>query len=268
MTFVVNVIFGVPITDFNSHIATAIIISFFVLVASYTLEQYVRQVEHRTVELDSQQRELEVYTQLMRHDLRNDLQALLGSIELAELFVDLSTERAKENLTQSLSLGNRMVQLLHVLSLPLVQPRADLVEHIREIAHEAQYIHPNLNIEVFSESEVRKTTFTASRLLPMVWQNIFRNAALHAGEEPNVRVDVSIEDNDFVISISDDGPGIPEDRREYLFKRGSGSESDGSGFGLYLSKLVLESHGGTIELVDHPNQTGTEFIIRIPISSS
>jgi signal transduction histidine kinase len=268
MTFIVNVIFGIPIADFDRHIGTAIIVTFFILVASYTLEQYVGQVEHRTVELDGQQRELEVYTQLMRHDLRNDLQALLGSIELAEMFVDLSTERAKENLIQSLSLGNRMVQLLHVLSLPLVQPRTDLVEHIKEVAHEAQYIHPHLEIEVHSESGVRNTKFTASRLLPMVWQNIFRNAALHAGAEPRVRVDVSLEDSDFVISISDDGPGIPEDRREYLFKRGSGSESDERGFGLYLSKLVLESHGGTIELVDDSDHSGTKFIIRIPTSSS
>ena len=268
MTFVVNVIFGIPIADFDSHIGTAIIVTFFILVASYTLEQYVGEVEQRTVELDRHQRELEVYTQLMRHDLRNDLQALLGSIELAEMFVDLSKERAKENLIQSLSLGNRMVQLLHVLSLPLVQPGTDLVEHIKEVAHEAQYIHSNLEIEVHSEREVRKTRFTASRLLPMVWQNIFRNAALHAGAEPRVRVDVSLEESEFVISISDDGPGIPEDRREYLFKRGSGSESDQRGFGLYLSKLVLESHGGTIELVDDSAQSGTKFIIRIPTSSS
>lgn len=267
MTFIVNVIFGIPIADFDSHIGTAIVVTFFILIASYTLERYVSQVEQRTVELDRQQRELEVYTQLVRHDLRNDLQALLGSIELAELFVDVSTEKAKENLDQSLSLGDRMVQLLHVFSLPLEQPETNLVKHIEEVAHEAQQTHPDLKIEIFSEKEVRKTTFTASRLLPMVWQNIFRNAALYAGSEPTVRVDISLEESDFVISISDDGPGIPEDRREYLFKRGSGSKSGERGLGLYLSKLVLESHGGSIELVDNQDSGGTRFIIRIPRSS-
>jgi len=267
MAFIVTVVFGIPLEEIDSHIGTAIVVTFFALVASYTLERYVGQVDQRTKDMDRQQRELEVYTQLMRHDLRNDLQALLGSIELAEMFVDLNTERAKENLTQSLSLGNRMVHLLHVFSLPLILPGTDLVEHIKEVAHEARYAHPDLKIEIFSESEVSRTKFTASRLLPMVWQNIFRNAAQYAGDSPTVRVDVALEENDFVITISDDGPGIPEDKRQNLFKRGSKSESEESGLGLYLSKLVLESHGGTIELVDVPGQTGTKFIIRIPALS-
>ena len=268
MTFIVTAVFGIPFEEIDNQIGTVIIVTFFILVASYTLERYVGQVEQRTKDMDRQQRELEVYTQLMRHDLRNDLQALLGSIELAEMFMDLNTERAKENLTQSLSLGNRMVHLLHVFSLPLVLPRTDLVEHIKEVAHEAQYTHPDLKIEIFSESEVSRTTFTTSRLLPMVWQNIFRNAAQYAGDSPTVRVDIALDENDFVITISDNGPGIPENKKESLFKRGTRSESEESGLGLYLSKLVLESHGGTIELVDNPDQAGTEFIIRIPSSSS
>ena len=267
MAFIVTVVFGIPLEEIDSHIGTAIVVTFFALVASFTLERYVGQVDQRTKDMDRQQRELEVYTQLMRHDLRNDLQALLGSIELAEMFVDLNTERAKENLAQSLSLGNRMVHLLHVFSLPLILPGTDLVEHIKEVAHEARYTHPDLKIDIFSESEVSRTKFTASRLLPMVWQNIFRNAAQYAGGSPTVRVNVALNENDFVITISDDGPGIPEDKRQNLFKRGSKSESEESGLGLYLSKLVLESHGGTIELVDVPGQTGTKFIIRIPALS-
>jgi len=101
----------------------------------------------------------------------------------------------------------------------------------------------------------------------MVWQNIFRNAAQYAGIDPVVKVAISLEYDEFVITISDNGPGIPESKREFLFRRGSGSESQGSGLGLYLSKLVLESHGGSIELVDDEDSSGTKFIIRIPTSS-
>lgn len=268
MTFILNVIFGIPIEDFDSHIGTAVVVTFFVLVASYTLEQNVKQVEQRTNEITRKQRELEVYTQLLRHDLRNDLQAILGLIELAELFVDVSTEKVKENLSQSMSLGSRMVQLLHVFSMPLEQPETNLVKHIEEAAQESQKTHGDLKITISSEDEVSKTKFTASRLLPMVWHNIFRNAAQYAGFEARVQVDISLEEGMFVINISDDGPGIPEDKRKYLFRRGSGSESEESGLGLYLCKIVLESHGGSIELVDNPEQDGTRYRIRIPTSSS
>ncbi|MFW9817733.1 MAG: sensor histidine kinase [Candidatus Thorarchaeota archaeon] len=266
MTFIIAVIFGIPITDFDDQIGTASVVTFFVLVAAYILEQYVAQLEQRTGELIRNQWELEVYTQLLRHDLRNDLQAVLGSIELAKLFADLDSEKVKENLTQSMSLGSRMVQLLHVFSMPLEQPRTDLVAHIEEAAKESQETHRDLKIEISSDNEVKKTSFSASRLLPMVWQNIFRNAAQYAGLEPTVYVDVSLRDDTFIITISDDGPGIPEEKREFLFRRGSEAGSEESGLGLYLCKIVLESHGGSIELVDDNELGGTKFIIRMPTS--
>jgi signal transduction histidine kinase len=266
MTFIVNVVFGYPIEEFDSHIGTAIIVTFFLLVASYILDQYVSQVEQRTSDLTKQQWELEVYTQLLRHDLRNDLQAILGLIELAELFEDVDSEKAKENLAQSLNLGNRMAQLLHVFSMPLEQPGTNLVKNIEEVAQEAQESYRDMKIEISSDNAVHKTTFTASRLLPMVWQNIFRNAAQYAGIDPTVYVNVALENDEFVVSISDDGPGIPEDKREFLFRRGSGSESDESGQGLYLSKIVIETHGGSIELVDDEAR-GTLFLIKIPVSN-
>jgi signal transduction histidine kinase len=268
MTFIVNVIFGIPIADFDDQIGTASIVTFFVLVAAFILEQYVSQLEDRTGDLTRQRWELEVYTQLLRHDLRNDLQAVLGLIELAHLFADLDPEKVKESLSQSMSLGGRMVQLLHVFSMPLEQPETDLVKHIEEAAIEAQETHKDMMIEINSESQVSKTKFSASRLLPMVWQNIFRNAAQYAGLEPTVHVDISLVDNVFIISFSDDGPGIPEDKREYLFRRGSVTGSEESGLGLYLSKIVIESHGGTIESVDDDDLGGTKFIISLPTSSS
>jgi len=264
MTFIVTVIYGIPITDFDDHIGTASVVTFFVLVASYILEQYVSQLEERTGDLTRKQWELEVYTQLLRHDLRNDLQAVLGLIELAELFTELDTEKVRENLKQSLNLGSRMVQLLHVFSMPLEQPETDLMKHIREAAEESQKTHKDLKIEITCDKGVTKTTFTASRLLPMVWQNIFRNAAQYAGLEPTVNVEISLEKDVFVVSISDDGPGIPEEKREYLFRRGSEADSEEHGLGLYLSKIVLESHGGSIELIDDNELGGTKFLIKIP----
>jgi len=266
MTFILTALFHTPIAAFDSHIGTAIVVTFFVLVASYTLEQYVQQVDQRTSELYRKQSELEVYTQLLRHDLRNDLQALLSSIELANLFLDVDTEKTKENLAQSISLSDRMIQLLHVFSMAPDQPGTDLVKHVENAALESQKAHRNLKIEISSSSEASKTEFTASRLLPMVWQNIFRNAAQYAGEKPIVKVDISLEEDEFVIAISDNGPGIPEDKREFLFRRGSKYDSKEKGMGLYLCRFVLEVHRGSIQL-DDQYLGGTRYLIRIPAST-
>jgi signal transduction histidine kinase len=267
LTFIVTAVLGIPFSEVDSQIGTAIVVTFFVLVASYTLEQNIKQVDQRTADISRRQRELEVYMQLLRHDLRNDLQAILGLIELAELFEDLDAEKVKESLDQSLSLGRRMAQLLHVFSMPPEQPGTDVVKNIQEAAEESKKAHPNLKVEVSSGSDVSRATFTASRLLPMVWQNIFRNAAQYAGDAPTVHVDVALEEDVFVINISDNGPGVPEDKREFLFRRGSKVEPGEGGMGMYLSKVVLESHGGSIELVDDGSD-GTRYLIRIPTSSS
>jgi signal transduction histidine kinase len=267
MTLLVALVFGVPFVEFGSHVGTAVVITFFVLVVSYTLDQYVTQLEQQNAENTRKQWELEVYTQLLRHDLRNDLQAVLGSIEVAELFVDLDINKVKKNLSQSLSLGGRMVQLLHIFSMPLEQPGTDLIKNIEEAAEEAQKTHRDLTVEISTDSKVRKTTFTASRLLPMVWQNIFRNAAQYAGFEPKVMVDITLNDNNvFVITISDNGPGIPLDKRKYLFRRGSEMDFEEHGLGLYLSKIVLESHRGSIELIEDNEGNGTRLLIKIPTS--
>ena len=252
----------------SKRVLPFVVVTFFVLVASYILEQYVNQLEQQNAENTRKQWELEVYTQLLRHDLRNDLQAILGLIEVAELFVDLDITKVRENLSQSLSLGDRMVQLLHVFSMPLEQPGTDLVKHIEEAAKESRKTYPDLKILVTSDTDASKTSFTASRLLPMVWQNIFRNAAQYAGIEPKVRVDISRNLDEFVITILDNGPGIPESKRNFLFRRGSDTDAEDRGLGLYLSRIVLESHGGSIELIETKKGEGTMFVIKIPSSAS
>jgi signal transduction histidine kinase len=263
MTFLVVGIYEVPFTEYDAHLGTTAIVMILMLVASYMLESYIRQLDFHAAESDRKASELEVYTQLLRHDLRNDLQAILNSVELAEMFLELNPQTVKENLTQSLSLGLRMVQLLNVFSMPLEQPGTNLVSHIKEVAEESQEAFGNLRIEVSSTNDVHSRTFTASRLLPMVWTNIFRNAAQYGNDPSIVKAAISIDEDTFLVSVCDNGPGIPDDKKDWLFKRGSGSGTTG-GQGLYLSKIVLESHHGSIELLDVKDQSGSEFIIRIP----
>ena len=263
MTFIVLGVFGVPFSEYIAHAGTALIIVALMLVASHMLESYIKKLDYHIVESSRKARELEVYAQLLRHDLRNDLQAILNSVEIAEMFLEVNTEKVKENLSQSLSLGKRITQLLHVFSMPVEIPSTDLVEHIKDIALESQETYSNLRVEISSTQDVQNRTFTSSRLLPMVWTNIFRNAAQYCGDPAIVNVQVSTDDNSFLIIISDNGPGIPDDKKEWLFRRGSNSEPGEGGMGLYLSRVVVEAHNGSINLADQ-DDGGTKFIIKIP----
>ncbi|TXT57835.1 MAG: putative Sensor histidine kinase DpiB [Candidatus Thorarchaeota archaeon] len=264
MAIIVGYVFQRPFFEYDALIGISLVLTLFVAVVSYMLEMYEHQITHHAADLDRQKRELEVYTQLLRHDLRNDLQAVLSSIELATMFLHLDPEKTKENLLQSLGLGERMVELLHVFSMPLEQPGADLVEHIRRVAGEAQETYPHIQIQISCSESTSECDFTASRLLTMVWLNLLRNAAMYAGNAPEVQIDISLEEGYFQVRVRDNGPGIPEEKKDWLFRRGSGFGTDEHGIGLYLSRIVLESHNGTIELVEDTEGKGTEFLIKIP----
>ena len=72
-----------------------------------------------------------------------------------------------------------------------------------------------------------------------------------------------------VLSVEDDGPGIPIDMREKVFERfyrGSGEQSGSSGLGLSIVRAVAESHQGSVRLEEPRDGRGARFVVRIPAS--
>jgi len=261
MVFVASIIRGFPLYEYDNQLLTILILSGFFILSSRMIRLYMLEIENQSTELANQNRELEIYTRLLRHDLSNDLQAILNFMELSKLFLAVNFEAAEENLDQSMNLGLRMQKLLHVFRLPMTQPNTNLVKDIQRVAIESEKTHGNLKIEVSWTSDAERATTTASRLLPIVWTNIFRNASQHAGESPLVSVDISIVNQNYHIVIRDDGPGIPSDKRENLFKKDGIIEGQDKGIGLYLSRLIVESNSGTLDLLNTPE---TQFVIKIP----
>lgn len=90
------------------------------------------------------------------------------------------------------------------------------------------------------------------------------NAADHAGGQGTTitsrRVGEHVE-----ILVSDDGPGLDPSLRERLFSWGShGRSSSGQGIGLHRARRILLEQGGTLDLADAPEGSGTTFVIRLP----
>jgi signal transduction histidine kinase len=96
----------------------------------------------------------------------------------------------------------------------------------------------------------------------MVWMNIFRNSAQHAGPSPHVDVSIFDIEDSLRITIQDNGPGISEEDKPWLFVRGNPVDRDIRGIGMYLARVIIESHGGQIELVD---SDGCRFDIHLPL---
>jgi len=104
----------------------------------------------------------------------------------------------------------------------------------------------------------------ADDLLDDVVGNILTNAVEHG--DPGSTIEVTTERVGSVVRlhIADDGPGIPPAERDAIFEKGErGTESTGTGFGLYFVSVMVESYGGDI-WVEDSDLGGSEFVVELP----
>ena len=107
-----------------------------------------------------------------------------------------------------------------------------------------------------------------AKLLFQVFSNLLSNAIKYSPGGGTIGVDAEIVADEVVVAIADHGIGIPPSDLDRLFERyhrGSNvSGIVGTGVGLYLVKMVVDLHGGRVE-VDSKEGEGSRFTIRLPI---
>jgi signal transduction histidine kinase len=98
--------------------------------------------------------------------------------------------------------------------------------------------------------------------------NLIRNAVLYSGRDTVVNVRVAGEGEAVRVTIRDQGPGIPREERATIFDpfvrgREGSRVRDGSGLGLFITRRVVEAHGGRIWI--DPAEVGTTFHVLLPV---
>ena len=98
--------------------------------------------------------------------------------------------------------------------------------------------------------------------------NLMENAVRHTPPGSRVHATVRARDGEVVLTVEDDGPGVPADLRPHVFERfvrGDGDRGSSSGLGLSIVRAVAESHGGRVDLEDaHP---GARFVVHLPLAT-
>ena len=112
-----------------------------------------------------------------------------------------------------------------------------------------------------------------ARLIQRVIINIMNNAIQYTPKGSHIELCAVRKGNDVQISVSDDGPGIPEDAKKHLFDlfytagQGKADCQRGLGLGLNLCQSIVALHGGKIEALNHL-PVGTTFQFTLPLVSS
>src|SRR5699024_10617606 len=94
------------------------------------------------------------------------------------------------------------------------------------------------------------------------------NARKHTPDGKSISLEVTQNDSEITITISDEGEGIPKEELPYIFERlyrvekSRSRESGGTGLGLAIAKEIIESHGGTIEIESELGK-GTRVIVHL-----
>jgi len=109
--------------------------------------------------------------------------------------------------------------------------------------------------------------------MELVMQNIIENAIKYTPEYGTIRYKAKIEDNNLVVSVKDNGVGIPEKEQSKLFTKFFRAENvvrmqtEGSGLGLFIVKNIIERHGGKI-IINSQEGKGAEIKISLPVNKS
>ncbi|MFU0507084.1 ATP-binding protein [Pseudaminobacter sp. NGMCC 1.201702] len=211
-------------------------------------ERIERQIEQRTAMLTGVSHDLRTILtrfklQLALSGKKADIQALNQDIDdmqsMLEGYLDFARGEASED-----------------------PGKFDLKAHLEKLKEEAKLSKSELTTSLSGTGEIHVRPNAFSRLLANIVGNAFRYAE-------HVRVTATHTRGSLTIIVDDDGPGIPPDRREEVFKpfvrldAARNLDATGTGLGLSIARDIARSHGGDVTLEDSP-MGGLRARIRVP----
>ena len=143
---------------------------------------------------------------------------------------------------------------------------AELLQHSAELCRASAL---EKNIEIVRECEPDLTIYADRSLIQQVLINLLENAIKYSFPNSVIQLRAEAKDHVVVISVSDDGPGIPSEHLPRLFERfyrvdkARTRDVGGTGLGLAIVKHIVSAHRGTVQVTSQEG-TGSVFSIRLP----
>ncbi len=244
------------------------------------MEAEILEKERISLALDKE-RELREFKNrfisLMSHELRTPLSSILLSSDLLKLYGDKVPDDERqlylENINTQVEYLTSLVRDMLEMSrnemnqLEFAPSRTDLVQLIQSIVEEFRINHESTHNILFSPKMPTLLAQMDIKLIRHAITNLLSNAIKYSPHGSTVRLDLMLRQDTIVLSVTDEGIGIPENDLPLLFepfhRAGNVDNLPGTGLGLTVVKQSVELHGGEVR-VESVQDKGTRFDLCLP----
>jgi PAS domain S-box-containing protein len=220
------------------------------------------------------------FISLASHQLRTPLSAVLWYVELLNGSRGRLTAEQHSYVREMRTAAQRMSNLIDALlevsrleggGITPVARQVDLFKFLDELVEEFRFQAKERKISVhFKRAKNSVKMRTDPTLLSIVLQNILSNAVKYSSPGGSISITLRSGGRHVEISVEDDGIGIPKKEQEHIFqklfraKNARKVDATGSGLGLYISKMIMGTLGGTIGF-QSKKKRGTVVTVRLPL---
>jgi two-component system sensor histidine kinase PrrB len=247
------------------------------------------RLEHSTVETEAALEATRRFAADVGHEVRTPLTSMRANLDAIRRNPSMPDAERLGVLEDVVRDQDALVSLLDALQAlargdagaSLQREPLDFAEIVDAAVEAARRRHPRAEIELTGPQERQELSGWPDGLRLLV-DNLLENALRHGGShvivelgrgEKNMLVPSELpnfapKQNSVVLSVSDDGPGVPPRERQRIFERfvrGEGATAAGSGLGLALVAQQASLHGGEVEVGDAP-AGGARFTVRLPVA--
>jgi signal transduction histidine kinase len=243
-------------------------------------EEVIRSQYERLKESDKMQKE---FINIASHEMKTPTQAILGFSNLLETHPEKKMEinqGIKRNAARLQRLTNDILDVTRIESHTLKLNKEtfnlnDLISHIIEDYRNQidnvhiQLMHNSDKTSDYNENNYLVVEADRSRLTQVI-SNLLSNSIKFTNSKGSISVRSEKKDSHVIVSVKDTGTGIdPEIMPKLFTKFATKSQTSGTGLGLFISKSIIEAHGGKIwgENYIHDTKKGSIFAFSLPLNN-